>query len=292
MGIMGTALHIVQLPPLVKPLASKRVAFVSRKKRRSDPSIQSVERAAAILRSFVDADTELGVTALSHQLGIHKSTVSRLLATLQHEGFVERNPETGKYRLGLGLITLASTALERLDLRRAAQPYLSALAESTQETVNITVLDGDECVNIERITSPKSIRYVGWIGRRTPLHCTSTGKVLLAYLTPNERDALLPETLSRLTEKTITDRTALEQTLEQVRQQGYAIAHEELEEGLSAIAAPIRDRTGRVVATVSISGPTYRIEPVRIEHFAEPLKQTASDISARLGHVTAFDNGT
>lgn len=253
------------------------------KKQRSDPSIQSVERAAAILRTFTDADSELGVTTISDRLGLHKSTVSRLLSTLQHEGFVEQDPETGKYRLGLGLITLAGAVLEQMDLRRVAQPYLNALSESTQETVNISVLDGSECVNIERIASPKPIRYVGWIGRRTPLHCTSTGKVLLAYLTPEERDQILPDTLPRHTDKTITDRAVLERTLEQVRQQGYATAHGELEEGLSAAAAPIRDHTGRVVATVSISGPTYRIGPGRIEKYVALLGETAHKISVHVG---------
>lgn len=276
----------------MKSVASKRVAIVPQKKQRSDSSIQSVERAAAILRSFTGTDAELGVTTLSDRLRLHKSTVSRLLATLQHEGFVEQNPETGKYRLGLGLITLAGAALERMDLRRAAQPYLNALAESTQETVNMTILDGDECVNIERVASPKPIRYVGWVGRRTPPHCTSTGKLLLAYLTPEERDAILPEVLPRFTEKTVIDRAALERTLEQVRQQGYAAVHEELEEGLSAVAAPVRDHTGCVIATVSISGPTYRIGPGRIEQLVEPLKETARSISARLGYAAAASNGT
>lgn len=264
---------------------------MSPKKQRPDSSIQSVERAAAILRSFTDNGPELGVTALSGRLGLHKSTVSRLLSTLEHAGLVEQDPETGKYRLGLGLITLAGAALERIDLRRLALPFLEVLAESTQETVNITVLDRDECVNIERITSPKAIRYAGWLGRRTPLHCTATGKVLLAHMPAEEQDAALPATLPRFTEKTITDHTTLKQTLECVYTQGYAVAHEEFEEGLSAIAAPLHDHTGTVIATISISGPTYRIGPGKIEQFVGPLKETALSISMRLGYAVTVHNG-
>lgn len=264
---------------------------MSPKKQRPDSSIQSVERAAAILRSFTDTDAELGVTTISGRLGLHKSTVSRLLSTLQHEGFVEQDPETGKYRLGLGLISLAGAVLERMDLRRVALPFLEVLAKSTQETVNITVLDRDECVNIERIASPKPIRYAGWLGRRTPLHCTSTGKVLLAYMTPQERCNILPATLPRFTEYTITDHQTLARSLEETRKQGYGIAHEEFEEDLSAIAAPLFDHTRHVVATISISGPTYRLGPDKADQFIDPLKKAARSISVRLGYIAA-GNGT
>jgi len=256
---------------------------MSATKRSTDSGIQSVQRAAAILRSFTEAEAELGVTAISERLGLHKSTVSRLLSTLLQEGFVEQNRETGKYRLGLGLVSLAGYALEHIDLRRVAHPHLLNLAELTQETINVTILDGAECVNIERVASPRLIRYVGSLGRRTPLHCTSTGKVLLAYMTPAERDAVLPPKLTRYTAKTIVDRQALEQALVQIRAQGYGVAREEFEEDLTAIAAPICNHLGRVVATVSISGPTYRLEADKIEAFGGPLRETARKISAQLG---------
>jgi DNA-binding IclR family transcriptional regulator len=258
-------------------------ASVPQKKRSTNTGIQSVQRAATILRSFTETEAELGVTTLSERLGLHKSTVSRLLSTLHHEGFVEQNAETGKYRLGLGLVSLAGYALEHIDLRRIAQPHLAALAELTQETINVTVLDGSECVNIERVASPRLIRYVGSIGRRTPLHCTSTGKVLLAYMTPPEQDALLPKKLTRYTAKTIVDRQTLEQMLIQVRAQGYAVAREEFEEDLTAVAAPICNHISRVIATVSISGPTYRLETGKIETFLKPLQETARKISTQLG---------
>jgi len=259
---------------------------VSQKKRSTDSAIQSVQRAATILRSFTEAEAELGVTTLSERLGLHKSTVSRLLSTLQQEGFVEQDAETGKYRLGLGLVSLAGFALEHIDLRRLAQPHLNTLAELTQETINVTILDGNECVNIERVASPRLIRYVGSVGRRTPLHCTSTGKVLLAHMTPQERQVILPKTLTRYTEKTIVDHQVLEEALAQVRAQGYAVAREEFQEDLTAIAAPICNHLGRVIATVSVSGPTYRMESNKIEVFVNPLREAARKISTQLGCPT------
>lgn len=253
--------------------------------RKSSSSVQTIQRASTILRCFMESDAELGVTLLSQQTGIHKSTVSRFLSALRKEGFVEQNPETGKWRLGLGLLDLAGALLERMDLRKVTLIPLRNLAAQTQETINITVLDGNECVNIENISSPKSIQHAGRLGRRTPLHCTSTGKAFLAFLTTEERDVLLSSTLPQCTENSIVDRRALEQALEHVREQGYAITHEEYEEGLSAVAAPIRDHTGQIVAAVSISGPSYRMEQNQIEKFIEPLKATAHDISTQLGYV-------
>jgi DNA-binding IclR family transcriptional regulator len=154
----------------------------------------------------------------------------------------------------------------------------------SQETVNVTILDGNECVNIERLASPKPIRYVGWIGRRTPLHCTASGKVLLAHMLAEERARILPSPLFKYTARTLVKPPALARSLDQVCRQGYAIVHEEFEEGFSAIAAPLFDHGGRVVATVSISGPTFRLGPGQIEAFVEPLLQTAGTISAEMGY--------
>ncbi len=257
------------------------------KKQSSISSIQSVQRAAAILRCFAEIDADLGVTTLSKQLSLHKSTVSRLLSTLQQEGFVEQDPETGKYRLGLGLVTLAGVVLDRINLREVAYPHISALAESIQETVNVVVLDGYECVNVGGAASPRPIQYVGRIGRRTPAHCTAAGKILLAYLTPQERQEILPNNLPYFTDNTIVDVHVLEQALVQVREQGYAIAHQEHQLDLSAISAPICDHSTRVFAAVVVSGPTYRIGAGKIETFAESVKETAYNISTQLGCASA-----
>jgi DNA-binding IclR family transcriptional regulator len=252
-------------------------------KPRTTESVQSVARAIAILRSFTEYEPELRVTELAHRLGLHKSTVSRILATLQAGGLVSRNPESGRYRLGLGLIGLAGVALGRLDVRGVAQPYLNDLVASTQETVNITVIEGHECVNIERARSPQPIRYEGWIGRRTPLHCTAAGKVLLAYLPDRERSVRLALPLVKYTSQTVTDDQTLINILKEIRLQRYAIVHEEFEAGFSGIAAPIFNHEGQAVAAVSVSGPTYRMGPGIVESFINPLQETAQTISAEMG---------
>jgi DNA-binding IclR family transcriptional regulator len=247
-------------------------------------SIQSIQRAIAVLRCFTEREPELGVMELSRRLDLHKSTVSRILSTLQYEGLVDQNPETGKYRLGLGLISLAGVALGRLNARAAAQPYLSELVDITQETVNVSVLDGRECVNIERAFSPLPIRYVGWIGRRMPLYCTASGKVLLAHMAPLEREAVLTAPFKKYTDHTITDLLQIEQSLATVCQQGFAIVHEEYEEGFSSIAAPIYNFDGQVTAALAISGPTYRLDNDVMNEFAKPLLDITGKISADLGY--------
>ncbi len=245
--------------------------------------IQSIHRAVRILRSFTEAEPELSVTALSRRLGLHKSTISRILGTLQQEGLVGQNAETGRYRLGLGLISLAGVALGRIDVRGAAQPHLDALLAACQETVNVTVLDGAECVNIDRLPSPKPLRYVGWIGRRTPLHCTASGKVILAFLSPDIRERLLTTPLARYTERTIVDRPALDTALADICRRGYAEAVDEFEEGFSAIAGPIFDHDGRVVASISVSGPSFRLGPPEMAAIVEPLLAACQAVSSSLG---------
>lgn len=247
--------------------------------------IQSIQRAAAILKSFTEAEPELGVIELSKRLDLHKSTVSRILTTLQGEGFVSQNPETGKYRLGVGLVSLAGVALGRLNVRGVTQPHLNGLVEISQETVNVVLQDGRECVNVERVASPKQIRYVGWIGRRMPLHCTAAGKVLLAFMEPDERDSLLSGTLTRYTKKTVTDHPRMMVHLSLVCQQGYAIVHEEFEDEFSAIAAPVFNHARKVAGVISISGPTFRMGPGQIERFILPLLDTANKASAEMGYL-------
>jgi DNA-binding IclR family transcriptional regulator len=248
-------------------------------------TIHTVRRISTILRCFTNTNADLGVMQISKETGLHKSTASRLLSALHKEGFVEKNTETGKYRLGLGLVNLAGTILERQDLRQIAQEHIRALAKITQETINISILDGDTCINIETIRSPKSIRYAGQLGRRTPLHPTSTGKVLLTYMRPEQRQEILAQPLTAYTQHTIIDPVRLRMALAEVCDQGYAISCEEFEEGLVAIAAPIFDRSGEAIAALSISGPTYRMESDTLDKFANHLTETTQKISRLLGHT-------
>jgi IclR family acetate operon transcriptional repressor len=246
-------------------------------------SIQSVQRAVAILKAFTMDRPELRVNELSRMLGLHKSTVSRLLSTLEQGGLVEQNLETEKFRLGVGLICLAGLVVTYKDVRRAADPYLRQLAETSRETVNLAIKDGGQVVNVEHVPSPHVVKDLGWVGRRTEMHCTSTGKVLLAHLSKEELESHLARELPSFTDKTITDPTQLRQELRKIREQGYAVAQEELEEGLNAIAAPIRDHGGTVIAAVSVSGPSYRVSPPRFPTLVEAVKQAAKNTSRELG---------
>jgi DNA-binding IclR family transcriptional regulator len=247
-------------------------------------AVQSIERAAAILRSFSEAEPELGVTELSQRLGLHKSTISRIVATLQHEGLVGQNPDTGRYRLGVGLVSLAGVALGRIDVRGAAQPYLDELVHETQETVTVDIMSDSVCLIVEQKESPQPVRYVSWIGRRFPLHCTASGKLFLAALATAERLQLLTFPLHKYTANTITSFEALEIALAAVAVDGFATTIEEYELGFGAISAPILDHAGHMVAALAISAPAFRLSKARFTEFLPSLRHTARVISAELGY--------
>jgi DNA-binding IclR family transcriptional regulator len=246
-------------------------------------AIRSVGKAMLVLRMLEDAG-ELGVTELSRRLCVHKSTVSRLLATLEHHGVVSRNAQTDKFGLGPALISLAGAALQRIDLRTSAREHLARLAQETRETVNLAILDGDQVVNIEKLPSAHYIRDIGWIGRRSPLHCTATGKALIAHLSRAELRRLLGARLKRFTPQTICDWPALDAELAGVRRAGYAVGQEELEIGLVAIAAPIHGLGGRVAGAVSVSGPSFRMLPTAMAAYSPQVLAAAAAISRGLGH--------
>lgn len=252
--------------------------------RRTGGNLQSVNRAIQALELIADAG-ELGVTELGRRLGVHKATASRLVATLAERGLVERDPASEKYRLGFGLIRLAGAAMASLDLVRTARPIIEDLAERTRETVNLGVVSGDAVVYIDQVTGTRSIVAVSWVGRRTPLHCTSTGKVLLAWMGERDRDRILAEPLERSTPASIVDHDQLTAQLAEIRAKGYAQTMEELEAGLNAVAAPVRAADGAVVAALSVSGPAFRMRPIDLPRLGRMTMETATAISRRLGHV-------
>ena len=252
--------------------------------------VQSVERAIAILKAFSLERPERGVGELARELGLHKSTVSRLMRTLERGGLLAQNADTRRYRLGIDLIGLSRLVVSYLDVREVARPVLRRLAEVCQETVNLAVLDGGQVIDLDQFVPHKhAIKISGWGRWRMPLHCTAAGKVLLAYLPPDELQRTLPAHLERLTPHTVTDIDALLQDLEQVRQQGYAFVREELEEGLNAIAVPICDHTGQVPSSVNVAGPAYRVTPERFPELTGHLLQAAAQISRQLGYSEHLD---
>ncbi|MEO8476210.1 MAG: IclR family transcriptional regulator [Actinomycetota bacterium] len=247
-------------------------------------NLQSVNRALRALELIAEAG-QLGVTELGRRLDVHKATASRLIATLAERGMVERDPITEKYRLGFGLIRLAGAAMASMDIVRIARPMLEDLADRTRETVNLGVLSGDAVVYIDQVTGTRSIVAVSWVGRRTPLHCTSNGKVLLANVGEAERARLLAHPLARETRSTVTDPATLASQLDEIRRRGYASTMEELEEGLNAVAAPVRRADGEVVAALSVSGPAFRMRPVDLPRVARLTMESAGAISRRMGYV-------
>lgn len=250
----------------------------------SSGNLQSVRRALRALE-LISESGELGVTELGRKLGVHKATASRLIATLAERGFVERDPISEKFRLGFGLISLAGAAVGGNDLVRAARPILDDLAERTRETVNLGVLSGGSVVYVDQVTGTRSIVSVSWVGQRTPLHCTSNGKVLLAYATDAERDRLLRAPLPRLTPRTITDVKKLRAQLSEILVRGYSQTMEELEEGLNAVAAPVRGMGGDLIAALSVSGPAFRMRAVDLPRIGKLAADSALAVSKRLGFV-------
>jgi IclR family transcriptional regulator, acetate operon repressor len=246
--------------------------------------LRSVTRALRSLELIGEAG-ELGVTELGRRLGVHKATASRLAATLADHGFVERDPVTERYRLGFALVALAGSAMSNLDLVRTARPVLEDLAERTRETVNLGVMAADAVVYLDQVTGTRSIVSVNWVGRRTPLHDTSNGKVLLAYADEADVERILSRPLERATARTIVDPQELRGQLVQVRERGWAQTLEELEDGLNAVAAPVRDAAGTVVAALSVSGPAFRMAEVDLPRISRLAVDAANAISQRLGHV-------
>jgi IclR family transcriptional regulator, acetate operon repressor len=242
--------------------------------------VQSVGRAIRILELVAEHPDQLGVTELGRRLGVHKATASRLVSTLAEAGLVERATGTDTYRPGFGLVRLATTALADLDVVRQARPVLELLAEETQETVNLAVLEGHEVVNVDQVAGSHAVLNVNWVGKRTPLHCTSNGKVLMASL-PEREWRLLP--LERRTPRTITDPAVLAGQLRRARTRGYAYTVEELEVGLNAVAAPVRGPSGEVAAAVSVAGPAYRVTRERIPVLAQAVIEAGAKISRRMG---------
>ena len=244
--------------------------------------LRSVDRALLALELIAEAG-ELGVSELGRRLGVHKATASRLAATLARRGVIERDPGTDRYRLGFGLIRLAGAAMAGLDLVSAARPVLEDLAEDTRETVTLGVLSGDEVVSIDQVTGTRSIVSVSWVGKRTSLHTTSTGKVLLAAMSDAELERRLERPLERATPRTVTDPAELRAQLAEIRRRGWAQTLEELEDGLNAVAAPVRQADGEVVAALSVSGPAFRMRPVDLPRLSRLTALAAEQVARRLG---------
>jgi DNA-binding IclR family transcriptional regulator len=249
---------------------------------RRSSSVQTVDRAITVME-FLSRRGWSGVTEVSRELDIHKSTAYRLLTTLRDRGLVEQDAATEKYRLGFGLVLLARAVSADLDILRCAKPLCERLSERTGETVTVAVLEGDDAVVIHQSLSRASALSVDWTGRHTPLHATAAGKIFLVYMPEDQLLRILEEPLKRFTGNTIVDPASLREHVSRIPDEGYAHTVEELETGLSAVGAPIRSAEGPVVGAVSVSGPAFRLSDADLSATGELVKRTAAEISRCLG---------
>jgi DNA-binding IclR family transcriptional regulator len=250
--------------------------------------VQSVDRAIAILHLLARCGGA-GVTDVAAELGVHKSTAFRLIAALEHWSLIEQDGERGKYHLGRGILRLAAATAARLELPTESRTVCQRLAAELGEAVDVAILDSGQAMSILQEYAPSAITGRNWLGQRTPLHATASGKMLLACTDPKTLKEVLAAELQPYTSHTVTKPTALEAELAIVRERGWAFTSEELEIGLNAVAAPIFDGTGEVVAAVGVSGPSYRLTVESFPTIAAHLVEGAREISARLGH---FRQGT
>ena len=246
--------------------------------------LSTVRNAARLLKVFRSREADLGVSELARRLGLGKSTVHRMLTTLVAEGLIEQNPRTGGYRLGIVMFELGEAVRVHMDLHAAAGPVLGELRAQTGESSQVGVLDGHEVVYVDRLESTHSLRLFTETGRRVPVHCTSSGKVLLTYLPEARRHAVLRAApMTALTPHTITDPERLAAELARVRRRGWAEAINEREIGVASIAAPVRDISGEVVAAISIGVPLARCSVMSLRRLAPVIVEAAEAASRRLG---------
>jgi IclR family transcriptional regulator, KDG regulon repressor len=247
-----------------------------------------LDRTAAILDALAACDEDLSLFELSARLDLHKSTIHRLLMVLERHHLVERRAQNGKYGLGLKLFELGTKAFARLGLGERAHPFLERLAAETGETAHLCTLDDGEVIYLEKVEPSRSVRVPSSVGQRNPAHCTAVGKALLAFLPQSEVDALIRRRgLKAYTRHTITGTAPLKRELGAIRNRGYAIDDEEIEEGLRCIGAPVRDHSGRVVASMSIAGPAFRLTRAKTPGAARLVTKVADQLSAELGYRSA-----
>ncbi|HHX77536.1 MAG TPA: IclR family transcriptional regulator [Firmicutes bacterium] len=248
-------------------------------------TVQSVERALSLLNLLAKEETAMRLSAISKETGLNISTVHRLLNTLIVYGFVEQEPQTGRYRLGIKCFEIGNKALYTLDIRSIAKPYLKRMVEKSNETANLVILVEGEVVYIDQVETHNIIKMFARPGTRGPSYCTGVGKVLLASLSEHEINRLAKGfNFYKYTDKTITDIDNLKKELAKIKEQGYSLDLGELEDDVRCVAAPIIDHEGKTIAAISLSGPYSRMpDKYLLEELVPLVKDTAGDISSHLG---------
>lgn len=249
------------------------------------PIIQSVERALKILDLFDERDRELTITEISKRMNLHKSTVHSLLKTLQAQRYISQNEENGKYLLGLKLFERGNVVVSHLDLRNVARKHLERLSASTNLTVHLVILDGQEGVYVDKVEGSGVTVIYSRIGRRVPIHTSAVGKSLIALKTDDELDQLLEGyQYTSQTEKSISSKEELLEEIKRVRIAGYSMDNEENEPGIVCFAVPIKDYSGNVIAGISMSMPASKVNEEARNYYVDLLKECSSKISQDLGY--------
>lgn len=246
--------------------------------------LSTVKNALRILNAFSVEQPEHRVSDLAAILGLNKSAVSRLLSTLASEGYVIKDPETQKYRLGLRILTLNSIVTSQLEINREARPILRQLVQEVGEAAHIAVLEGNEVVYLEQVESLHHVRILSYVGRRNPIHCTSSGKVMLAFQHPDFIEDFLRQKLERYTSATVTDPDVLRRQLAEIRASEFCSSVGEFLEDVVSFASPVRDYTKKVIAAVSVIGPKHRIKPQQHPFIRTRVIKAAREISRNLGY--------
>jgi DNA-binding IclR family transcriptional regulator len=250
--------------------------------------VQTIERVSTILETLGQTPQGLSIRDLSVKVSLPKGTTHRLLSSLSYFGYVRQDSKTRNYLLGFRLVELGNLLLSQLDLRKEAEPLLRGLAERTNETVHMVILDQNEIVYIDKVETDQNqsgLRMASKIGLRNPAHSCAVGKILLADLSGEALENLIKgKGLFKRTENTITDPIQLKEHLKLVQKQGYAVDDEENEKGIRCVAAPLYNEIGKVVAAISISGPAFQVtRKVIQESLRKEVMETAFKISQRLG---------
>lgn len=258
-------------------------SYSSMRNAQKDGRLSSVATAMLLLKSFTDEHNELGIGALSRQLGLAKSTVHRLASTLLDAGMLDQNKETGKYRLGLTIFELGMLARRKMDIYNEAKIFLRELREKTQETVNLAIMRDDSLIYLNSLEGPSAIKVRSHMGLRLSAHCSAEGKVLLAFGAPDDQARVVAQGLSRQTLNTITDPAAFAEEMKLVEDRGYATDYEESEVGVRSIAVPVFSGDHDVAAAVGISGPVQRLTKRTLISYLPALTRAAEAISIKLG---------
>jgi DNA-binding IclR family transcriptional regulator len=253
--------------------------------KKPDQLIKSLDRALDILELIVGKENGMGVTEISRELDIHKSTVYRLLDTLKFRGYLEKNDDNHKYIAGINLFELSSKVLNDIDSRIRVRPYLEELMQKTEETIHLGILDAGEVIYLDKVESTATIRMYSQVGKRVPAHSTSLGKAIMAHL-PEARvkEILREKGMEKNTENTITELEQFLEHLQKVRKQGFAVDDEEQEKDIRCIAGPIFNHRGEVVAAFSISAPITRMTELRMKELAELVVEYSDKMSRSLGY--------